>query len=311
MNLTPLERLRLSLTGLSTGDAFGETFLRSPTQLEPLIATRELPPGPWTYTDDSEMAFSIVELLARDGTIDQDRLALAFAHRFDRARGYGSGASRLLAAVRDGADWRVEAPRLFPSGGSYGNGAAMRVAPLGAFFAEDEAELWKQATASAQVTHAHTEAVAGAIAVALAAAWASRFQLHGDAAQPAISDNRRRFLVWIRDRLPETEVRRRVGLATQIPFEHSPEDAARALGSGYQTSAQDTVPFVLWCAARHLEDYAAALWTTVRGQGDIDTNCAMVGGIVALSAGAESVPPDWLTRREGLPREITELVGAA
>ena len=49
----------------------------------------------------------------------------------------------------------------------------------------------------------------------------------------------------------------------------------------------------------------------MRGQWDIDTNCAMVGGIVALSAGAESVPTDWLTRREGLPREITELVGAA
>lgn len=311
MSLTPLERMRISLSGLSTGDAFGETFLRAPTLLDHRVLARELPPSPWPYTDDSQMAFSIVELIARDGAIDQDRLARAFADRFDRARGYGSGASRLLLAVRNGADWKLEAPRLFPSGGSYGNGAAMRVAPLGAFFAEDEAELWKQAAASAQVTHAHTEAVAGAVAIALAAAWASRFQLHGDAAQPAISDNRRRFLVWIRDRLPETEVKRRIGLATQIPFEHAPEDAARTLGSGYEVSAQDTVPFVLWCAARHLEDYAAALWTTVRGQGDIDTNCAMVGGIVALSAGADSVPLEWRARREELPREITDLVGAA
>jgi ADP-ribosylglycohydrolase len=34
--------------------------------------------------------------------------------------------------------------------------------------------------------------------------------------------------------------------------------------------------------------------------GDRDTTCAIVGGIVALSAGRESIPPAWLAARESL-----------
>jgi ADP-ribosylglycohydrolase len=62
--------------------------------------------------------------------------------------------------------------------------------------------------------------------------------------------------------------------------------------------ASDTVPFCLWCAARHASSYTDAIWTTVSGLGDRDTNCAIVGGIVALSAGRDSIPPGWLKARE-------------
>lgn len=67
-------------------------------------------------------------------------------------------------------------------------------------------------------------------------------------------------------------------------------------------TSQDTVPFCLWCAAHHLENYEAALWTTVTPQGDRDTNCAIVGGIVSLSA--RRVPAEWLARREPLPEDV-------
>lgn len=60
------------------------------------------------------------------------------------------------------------------------------------------------------------------------------------------------------------------------------------------------MPFCVWCAARHLDDYEAALWSTVSGYGDRDTTCAIVGGIVALSAGRESIPSSWLAAREPL-----------
>jgi ADP-ribosylglycohydrolase len=43
------------------------------------------------------------------------------------------------------------------------------------------------------------------------------------------------------------------------------------------------------------------LWAAVSGLGDIDTNCAIVGGIVAMSAGADSIPADWIEAREPLP----------
>ena len=74
-----------------------------------------------------------------------------------------------------------------------------------------------------------------------------------------------------------------------------------ALGTGQRVISSDTVPFALWCAARHLASYAEALWTTVAGLGDRDTTCAIVGGIVSLSAGAASIPEEWSSATEALP----------
>ncbi len=56
-----------------------------------------------------------------------------------------------------------------------GNGGAMRVAPLGAYFAfADEPVIVGEAERSAAVTHGHPEGKAGAVAIALATAWATR-----------------------------------------------------------------------------------------------------------------------------------------
>ncbi len=66
------------------------------------------------------------------------------------------------------------------------------------------------------------------------------------------------------------------------------------------TTAPDTVPLCLWIASRYPRDYVEAMWQTVSAGGDIDTNCAIVGGIVALSAGREALPADWLAAREPL-----------
>jgi len=65
-----LERARRALEGLSVGDAFGERFFTHPDTVEGLIADRALPAPPWRYTDDTEMALSIVAVLAHHGTID-------------------------------------------------------------------------------------------------------------------------------------------------------------------------------------------------------------------------------------------------
>jgi ADP-ribosylglycohydrolase len=75
---------------------------------------------------------------------------------------------------------------------------------------------------------------------------------------------------------------------------------AAVLGCGRRTSAHDTVPFTLWAAARHLADYEGAFWSTAQAGGDVDTTCAIVGGIVG--ARAEGAPPaEWTQRTEPLP----------
>ena len=67
-----LARARLALEGLSLGDVFGQQFFIRSSLLEQLIAQRALPAPPWLFTDDTQMALSIVGSLARFGAIDQD-----------------------------------------------------------------------------------------------------------------------------------------------------------------------------------------------------------------------------------------------
>ncbi|MCX7869907.1 MAG: ADP-ribosylglycohydrolase family protein, partial [Terrimicrobiaceae bacterium] len=273
-----------SLEGLAVGDAFGELFF----SISPHKASRDLPPGPWRWTDDTHMALSICEVLKLHGHVEQDALAKAFARRFveEPFRGYAGGAFQLLDQLASGADWRECSPRLF-GGGSYGNGAAMRAAPVGAFFHDDPQRAAREAQLSAEVTHAHLEGQAGAIAVAAAAAFAANHP------QPTGCD----FLAGVLPFVPEGITKTRLRDAMEIPSDDL-EEAVRRLGSGSQVTAQDTVPFCLWSAAHHLEDFEAALWWTARGGGDCDTTCAIVGGIVALSS--PEIPKSWLERREPL-----------
>ena len=142
------------------------------TDWEDVLRRRVTPDGcwRWPYTDDTVMAVSIVGVLGCCGQIDQDRLAQAFARRFvqEPDRGYGPGAIGLLSQIANGGDWRSLSRGMFGGQGSFGNGSAMRVGPVGAYFADDFDPCVNEARASALVTHAHSEAQAGAIAVSVA-----------------------------------------------------------------------------------------------------------------------------------------------
>lgn len=93
-------------------------------------------------------------------------------------------------------------------------------------------------------------------------------------------------------------MRRGILLASTTSLEIPIADVARALGNGSLVTAPDTVPFCLWIAAHHLDHFIEALGKTISVGGDCDTNAAIVGGIVALSAGRDSIPIDWLKARE-------------
>ncbi|APR83538.1 N-formylglutamate deformylase [Minicystis rosea] len=291
-----MDRALLSLEGLSVGDAFGERFFVKPEVIAELLAQRALPPAPWRYTDDTVMALGIVEVLDRFGAIDQDALARVFARRYgaDRHRGYGGAAHEILQNILTEIPWQFTAKAVFGGTGSMGNGGAMRVAPLGAYFADDLDEVARQAAASAEVTHAHPDGQAGAVAVAIAAAVAFRM---GTGREPRSGEALLRAAC---ERTPEGTTKIALTKALAIPLDDDPQSVAGTLGSGYRVLSWDTVPFALWCAARHLDDYEAALWATVSGLGDRDTTCAMAGGVVALSAGRASIPAAWIDAREPL-----------
>ncbi|MYW77000.1 ADP-ribosylglycohydrolase [Streptomyces sp. LaPpAH-199] len=282
---------RRSLEALALGDAFGERWFplfREPRRAANEIRERRAPAEPrWHWTDDTALALALNRSLDEHGHVDQDHLALCYALAFDadRARGYGHGMHLLLPRLLDDpAAWRTLAPELF-DGGSLGNGAAMRVAPLGARFHADLDLVAAQAVLSAEVTHAHPDGIAGAVAVAVAAALSARGGLD---------------LGAVADRTPEGPVRDGVRRAAATPFTTRPWQAADLLGNGQRIRADDTVPFALWTAARHPDDLEAALWATAEGLGDVDTTCAITGGVVGAATGTAEAPEGWLRRCEPL-----------
>jgi ADP-ribosylglycohydrolase len=299
-----LGRALLSLHGLAIGDGIGEMMFSRPDRAKDMILKDKLPAGPWWHTDDTEMAISIVEVLRLLGSIHQDALARQFMWRFEREpdRGYGSGARHQLRMMLDGRDWRVTSREAFSGQGSLGNGSAMRVAPVGAWFADDLDRVLDGARASAVITHMHPEGVAGAIAIAVAAAMAWR--LRGKHSEEAAVE----FFREIQERTPDGETRHGIAHAFQIRHLDSPNAAARMLGNGSGVTCPDTVPFAVWAAAKHLGKCREAIAATASVGGDVDTNCAIVGGIVALSTGWHGIPSEWLQNMEPLPYRPAQIL---
>jgi ADP-ribosylglycohydrolase len=305
-SMLPSEAARTSLIGLSVGDAFGSMLDGYGAKLAQRAAMRLISmKRPWRWSDDTAMAVSIVELLFERGTIDPNALAAAFVRRFEREpdRGYGAGANALLSRVSMGAPWREEAAGLFGGKGSYGNGAGMRAAPIGAFFARDLERVRIEALRSAEPTHAHPDGAAGAVAVAIAAALAFTRAVPRDAVLGEVAR-------WT----PDGPTRDRLLRAEQLGLSFDVQLAGEELGTGSNVTSHDTVPFAIWAATRHLDSYEEALWTATAHPGldlasnalalfavDRDTVGAIVGGIVACATGVDGIPILWREASEKLP----------
>lgn len=290
------DRARESLLGLAVGDAFGERFFDPPEHSGYAIAQRVPPDPPWPWTDDTALAAALLDHVEAHGGVEQDTLAEQFAAVFgaDPRRGYGPGMFEVFPRIAAGEDWRVVTAEQFGGQGSWGNGTAMRVAPLGVVFAGDLDRAAEEAARQAVVTHAHPEAVAGAVAVAVAAGVATALEEAGPAQASAL-------LGEVVDRVDDSAVRRGLEHVASLPADTPVADVVAAVGNGVEVSCQDTVPFTVWMAAHHLDDYEEALWLTATAGGDRDTTCAIVGGIIAARTGAAGIPALWRQRCEDPP----------
>ncbi|MEC3918326.1 ADP-ribosylglycohydrolase family protein [Nocardia sp. CDC160] len=293
---------RDSLDGLSVGDALGAQFF-VPGRSVPALLAGNPPAPPWEWTDDTEMACSVHAEIRAHGRIDRDRLATLFAERCEPYRGYGGGTVVVLHQIRDGRPWAEAAGAVFDGVGSWGNGAAMRVAPLGAYFAGQPDRAAAQAALTAEVTHRHPEAIVGAMAVAVAASHAAATR--GSRCAPE------ELLAAVEPYLIDGRTARGIRRAHAL-LGRPVAEAAYELGNGAQVSAPDTVPFTLWAAATFLHDYPRAITACVEAGGDADTTAAIVGGIVAAHTGIgthgdrRGIPTAWLAAREALPDWATE-----
>jgi poly(ADP-ribose) glycohydrolase ARH3 len=171
-----------ALLGTFVGDALGMPYegMRAATIPDAIeMRPGRLPVG--HYTDDTEMMIAVAESLLRCDVADAEDLAASFRASFDARRGYGGGTLQVMELWRRGVPVATAAQHVFDGRGSFGNGAAMRVAPVAVRFAGDKVLVDRQARASARVTHAHPHGVDGA-AVQAAAIAGARF---GAAAIPA------------------------------------------------------------------------------------------------------------------------------
>lgn len=275
---------RGALLGTLVGDALGAPFEGTmPTSMEKAAERleRALDAPPRTYTDDTQMACALARHVLEHPDVDPERLAERFRDAFEPWRGYGGGMQRIHDAWERGVPVAEAATEAFPEG-SFGNGAAMRVAPVGVRWAYDEDQLVAAARRNAAPTHVHPVGEDGAVIQALAVGRAvarGRFDPDDLAALAEEAST---------DELAE-------GLREAAAFSWPPElgDPSYAVADrlGNEILAHRSVPTACWIAAssgtpRH------ALLTALAIGGDTDTVAAMAVAIRAAADGAGAIAPE-------------------
>ncbi|HEX2064821.1 MAG TPA: ADP-ribosylglycohydrolase family protein [Acidimicrobiales bacterium] len=288
------DRARGALVGVVVGDALGAPFEGRPGPVAPRAlsavfdGTTELP-----YTDDTATTFDLAESLLERGGLDLDHLAATLARTYERQphRGYGAGAAHLLRQVAEGAGWRPAAAAQFGGQGSFGNGAAMRVAPIALLARGDVEKAARLGRASATVTHTHPEGAdaagvqAGAVALALASSGPM---------------DRHRFVDRVLDVTETEQLRDALSAVADLEPDTSPGDVGRCTGTG--VAAVEAVPAAIAAVTLHPDSFSDAVRFAVRLGGDTDTIASMAGAIAGARLGQVAIPGSWLDRAEGVAR---------
>jgi len=281
------------MIGSALGDAIGEIAFRRPreAQLRQEIMRRDI----LVYTDDTAMALGLAESIVQVGGLDPHHLGNTFRANFEREpwRGYASGPPTVFSLVeRRGMSYAEAAHALYGGQGSFGNGAAMRIAPLGLCF-HDSPDLDEYARLSAAVTHAHPIGVDGAAVQARAVAQAVRLDPH----EPFPFEDFSQALVDVA-RTPE--MRDKMALVRAlIGGDVPPPDAARRLGRS--VAVHESLPFAIYAFLRHPQSFEACLLCAVLNGGDRDTLGAMACAISGAYLGIESIPQFWRDKLENRP----------
>ncbi|MCA9201293.1 MAG: ADP-ribosylglycohydrolase family protein, partial [Planctomycetales bacterium] len=232
-------------------------------------------------TDDTQMMIGVTQALIQDGQIESATLQHYFVKNYVASRGYGRGARMVLQAMSEGADHRHWVDSQFP-GGSFGNGAAMRVAPIGLVFRHDSTKLFEQADLQSKLTHTHPLGTEGARLIAMAVAYCVSSR----------NFDRNEFF----DRLLEC--------ATSEEYRHKIRMAAAAtklsdlesIGNGI--AAHESVVTAIGCFALTPNDYARTIAHAILLGGDTDTIAAMAGAISGAYQGESAIPSVWLSALE-------------
>lgn len=277
-----LHRSRGLMVGIAVGDALGRP-VEGHREVDPSyideITTRR--PRFLPYTDDAAMSIWLTESLLACGGFDGADMARRFADGYfaEPHRGYGRNIVEVFTRVSHGMDWRTAAGIQFEGSGSYGNGGAMRVAPVAVWAYPDLDETVHLARETARVTHTHPAGVEGAVVQAVAAhhALGDGFSVEG--------------LLADLDRLVETDEFRSKLEVLGRALERDDDDYTR-LHLGNWVAAHNSVLTAVNCFLLS-EDFAESIIRAIRLGGDTDTVAAMAGALAGARFGIDSVPAGW------------------
>ncbi|CAN5884208.1 ADP-ribosylglycohydrolase family protein [soil metagenome] len=344
---TLIDRARGCLLGLAIGDALGAPLEGlSPQQIRahygPVVdyvdgarAWRRKPfrwrlPG--LYTDDTQQAMALAEIMLRYGTIEPQRLAeLYLALATPRAGYVGAhrGVGRSFRQVLDELERGV--PPSQTGQASAGIGAAMRIAPVAIYFMEQAEPRFEAVMAASLMTHRDIRSLAGAMAVAHACARllsgeprtpSLLFRLASDVARAedriaqqyagsiaSLGSHRRSLsssIAHVEAVLDFPRERALVALVEEAN-RHGAEPVCRRPTMGFPPACIPTCLYLLLTT----DSFEEALIDVVNLGGDADSAGAILGAFAGATLGVNSLPERWLLglqNREGIDRRALALV---
>jgi poly(ADP-ribose) glycohydrolase ARH3 len=280
-----------SVMGTFVGDALGEPvegWSRSAIQnafglLETMVQ------GVGRYTDDTQMMMGILETLLEKGGFDPAVCAKKFLENFDPGRGYGRRIFGVMERISAGLSWDQVGTD------SFGNGGAMRIAPIGCFYASDLNAVKAQTILCTRITHSHPEGLAGAVAQATAVALA--FQ-HG---RSGVFVDTKGFVDKVMAQVLDidTGFAKALGGINEIERTSTTLEVIQALAARYRLSLKATESVPAAIGAFLLTDtFKEAVVLAVNLGGDTDTIGAMAGAVAGAYYGYAQIPSGWLKSLE-------------
>lgn len=279
-----------ALIGTAMGDALGASLegrhMLPESEVQALADVRRL----FVYTDDTHMAIGVAESLIAEGGFDGEHMAHTFIGNYDLEpfRGYGPGPPRIFRMIKGGQAWDEASEKLY-RGGSYGNGSAMRIAPVGVLFHDDPVRLKEVAYQSSQITHAHELGKQGAALQAYAVALAT-------AAAPSSPFDSAGFLGKLSDCIEHEVYRQKLSAIERLMGEQDRAKVVSALGHGIE--AFNSVPTAIYSFFTHPQSFADAVVYAISLGGDTDTIGAMTGAISGAYLGIGAIPQVWKEKLE-------------
>ena len=249
---------------------------------------------PLQYTDDTQLARELMRSLVERRGFDPEDFAarIAAIFREERIVGRGHATDQAARRLNRGVPWD-QAGTPPPAAG---NGTAMRAAPVGLFYWDDEEAMLRAAHLQGFITHkdprcsAGSTAIAGAVWLALRmrpldahafAGWLAAWARPWD---PHLADGLLRLPAWAQ--LPPEEAVESIG---RVGLEPGVQDAG---WEGISPFVTTSVLWSLYAFLRSPDDYWETVCTAIAVGGDVDTTGAMAGAVSGAYLGLSALPGD-------------------